>query len=81
MSKTPEPPKPSKDQQKLNDFFNFKINDQKFHQIQQHTRKKVIRFTVTGVIFGFFTEWLLGNGKIYDNIVKKSTMRRLSKYR
>jgi hypothetical protein len=38
-----------------------------------------MRFTITGLVFGFFTEWLLGNGKIYSNIVKKSTMRRLSK--
>lgn len=38
----------------------------------------LLRFAVTGLIFGFFTEWLLGNGKIYDNIIKKTTMRRLS---
>ena len=38
----------------------------------------MIRFAVTGLVFGFFTEWLLGNGKIYDNIIKKTTMRRLS---
>ena len=31
-----------------------------------------------GVIFGFGTEWLLGHGKIYDNIIRRSTMRRLS---
>ena len=37
------------------------------------------RYALTGLIFGFFTEWLLGNGRIYDNIIKKSTMRRLSK--
>ena len=38
----------------------------------------LLRFAVTGIVFGFFTEWLLGNGKIYDNIIKKTTMRRLS---
>jgi hypothetical protein len=38
----------------------------------------MVRFAVTGLIFGFFTEWLLGNGRIYDNIIKKTTMRRLS---
>ena len=37
-----------------------------------------MRFALTGIVFGFFTEWLLGNGKIYSNIIKKSTMRRLS---
>ena len=40
----------------------------------------LLRFAVTGIIFGFFTEWLLGNGKIYDNIIKKTTMRRLSTF-
>lgn len=40
----------------------------------------MIKFGVTGIVFGFFTEWLLGNGKIYDNIIKKTTMRRLSNY-
>lgn len=40
----------------------------------------LLRFAVTGIVFGFFTEWLLGNGKIYDNIIKKTTMRRLSTF-
>lgn len=39
----------------------------------------MVRFALTGLVFGFFTEWLLGNGKIYDNIIKKTTLRRLSK--
>ena len=34
---------------------------------------------ITGLIFGFFTEYLLGNTKIYDNAVDRATMRRLSK--
>lgn len=38
----------------------------------------MLRFTITGLVFGFFTEWLLGNGRIYDNIIKKTTLRRLS---
>lgn len=32
-----------------------------------------------GIAFGFFTEYLLGNTRIYENIVRKATMRRLSK--
>lgn len=55
------------------------MNDGKLEQIRKNSRKQIARFAVTGVVFGFFTEWLLGNSTIYTNIVKKSTMRRLSK--
>lgn len=68
----------SEDAKKLNSFYTFKVDESKFTQIKKNSQKQVIRYALTGLIFGFFTEWLLGNGRIYDNIVKKSTMRRLS---
>lgn len=54
------------------------MDDAKLDQIKKNSRKQIGRFAVTGIVFGFFTEWLLGNSTIYDNIIKKSTMRRLS---
>ena len=48
-----------------------KVDESKFTQIKKNSQKQVIRYALTGLVFGFFTEWLLGNGRIYDNIVKK----------
>ena len=56
------------------------MNEDKLEQIRKRSGRQIGRFAVTGLVFGFFTEWLLGNGRIYDNIIKKSTMRRLSTY-
>jgi hypothetical protein len=47
--------------------------------IKDRTWKNQRRVLFTGIIFGFFTEYLLGNTQIYENIVRKATMRRLSK--
>ena len=68
----------SEDMKKLNSFYSFKVDEPKFQQIRKNSNKQIMRFALTGIVFGFFTEWLLGNGKIYSNIIKKSTMRRLS---
>ena len=68
----------SEDRRKLNSFYTFHIGKDKFDQVRRNANRQIRRFALTGVVFGFFTEWLLGNGKIYSNIVKKSTMRRLS---
>lgn len=68
----------SEDRKKMGDFYNFSMDENKLQQIQKRSRRTMARFAVTGLIFGFFTEWLLGNGRIYDNIIKKTTMRRLS---
>lgn len=68
----------SEDRKKMNSFYTFKMDESKLEQIKQRSSKQVGRFVITGLLFGFFTEWLLGNSTIYDNIVKKSTMRRLS---
>lgn len=62
----------------MGDFYNFAMDENKIQQIQKRSKRMMIRFAITGLVFGFFTEWLLGNGKIYDNIIKKTTMRRLS---
>ena len=70
----------SEDKRKLNNFYSFRVSQDKFHQVNKNANRQIMRFAITGVIFGFFTQWLLGNGKIYSNIVKKSTMRRLSTY-
>jgi len=63
---------------KLNNFYSFRVDESKFQQIRKNSNKQIMRFALTGIVFGFFTEWLLGNGQIYSNIIKKSTMRRLS---
>jgi hypothetical protein len=68
----------SEDRKKIGDFYNFGMDNNKLQQIQKRSRFMMLRFAITGLVFGFFTEWLLGNGKIYDNIIKKTTMRRLS---
>ena len=68
----------SEDKSKLNSFYTFKVDEEKLIEIRKRSGKQIGRFMFTGVLFGFFTEWLLGNGKIYDNIIKKSTLRRLS---
>ncbi len=68
----------SEDSKKMNSFYNFKLGEEKFTQIQKQAKTKLHRFVFVGVVFGFFTEYLLGNSKIYSNIVTKSTMRRLS---
>lgn len=70
----------SEDRKKLGSFYNFSMDENKFKQIQKRSKKQLLRFAITGIAFGFFTEWLLGNSKIYDNIIKKTTMRRLSNY-
>lgn len=62
----------------MNSFYNFNMDESKLKEIQKRSRKTMGRFAVTGFVFGFFTEWLLGNGRIYDNIIKKTTLRRLS---
>ncbi len=48
--------------------------------IKDRTWKNQRRVLFTGIVFGFFTEYLLGNTKIYENIVRKATMRRLSNF-
>jgi hypothetical protein len=62
----------------MGSFYNFQMDEGKIQEIQKRSRRLMMRFAVTGIVFGFFTEWLLGNSKIYDNIIKKTTMRRLS---
>lgn len=68
----------SEDAKKLNDFYTFKMGEDKFQEMKKRTGRNLWRIGLMGVIFGFGTEWLLGNGQIYDNIVKRSTLRRLS---
>lgn len=55
------------------------MDQNKFNEIQKRSNKQIARFIITGLVFGFITEWMLGNSTIYDNIIKKTTMRRLSK--
>lgn len=64
----------------MGSFYSFQMDEAKLTQIRQRSTKQISRFVITGLVFGFFTEWLLGNGRIYHNIIKKSTMRRLSTY-
>ena len=68
----------SEDKKNLNSFYSFKMDQNRFDLIRNRSRKQIFRFALTGVIFGFVTEYMLGNSTIYSNIVKKATMRRLS---
>jgi hypothetical protein len=69
----------SRDRAKLNNFYDFKIDNKKLDTIKDRTWKSQKRVFLIGIAFGFFTEYLLGNTRIYENIVRKATMRRLSK--
>jgi hypothetical protein len=68
----------SEDMKKLGSFYNFQMDEAKFQEIQKRSKKQMMRFAFTGIAFGFLTEWLLGNSTIYSNIIKKTTLRRLS---
>ena len=70
----------SEDRKNLNSYYSFKMDQAKFDLIKSRSRKQISRFAVTGVIFGFITEYMLGNSTIYSNIVKKATLRRLSNF-
>ena len=54
------------------------MDQNRFETIRSRSRKQIFRFALTGIIFGFITEYMLGNSTIYSNIIKKATMRRLS---
>lgn len=73
-----EEKKISRDRAKLKSFYDFKIDDKKLDTIKQRTWSSQKRVFLVGIAFGFFTEYLLGNTRIYENIVRKATMRRLS---
>lgn len=64
--------------ERLGNFYNFSISEQKLSTLEGISKKKAHRYFFTGIIFGFFTQYLLGNTKIYDNAVDRATMRRLS---
>ncbi len=54
------------------------MDQNRFDTIRSRSGKQILRFAITGIIFGFITEYMLGNSTIYSNIIKKATMRRLS---
>ena len=45
----------SKDRAKLNQFYDFKITNEKLEKIKISNNLKVKRFFIGGLIFGFFT--------------------------
>jgi len=45
----------SEDAKKMGSYYNFSVDETKFKEIKKHSRRQLIRFGITGIIFGFFS--------------------------
>ncbi|CAD8116296.1 unnamed protein product [Paramecium sonneborni] len=69
--------KQSKDQEKLGKFYTFEVTAEKLQTVQQKARKMYFKHFRNAFIFGFCIELMITKSRIYENIVRKSTQRRL----
>lgn len=69
----------SRDQQKLHAYYVPNVDEKKLKVLEGHARKLKIKYISRSLVFGFIIEYCLGVSKIYDNINRKTTTRRLSK--
>ncbi|EAR90230.2 hypothetical protein TTHERM_00355770 (macronuclear) [Tetrahymena thermophila SB210] len=67
----------SKDSLKLNKFNTFQITESKFLDSQAKGKKLIFKHFRNAFILGAITEFIIINTRIYDNIIQKSTTRRL----
>jgi mannosyltransferase OCH1-like enzyme len=58
-------------------FYTFDFTQKKWNVAQTKFKSLMIKHFRTGIIMGFFVECLIINTNIYENSVKKSTVRRL----
>ncbi len=62
---------------KLGKFYNFEVSSERFNNVENRANKLIIKHFRNAFIVGFFIEFLVVNTKIFENIVRKSTLRRL----
>ncbi|CAD8162263.1 unnamed protein product [Paramecium octaurelia] len=67
----------SKDQEKLGKFYTFEVTAEKLQTVQQRARSMYFKHFRNAFIFGFCIEFMIIKSRIYENIVRKSTQRRL----
>lgn len=70
-------PKLSKDQRLLNNFYDFSISEQRLKGFETKKNRMIGRYFLIGLGFGLFYETLIVKTSIYENIIKKSTLKRL----
>ena len=62
---------------KVGSFYTFDISEDKFKVIKQMAQKTTWRNIRIGLFWGFFFEALIVATPIYENTVRKATLRRL----
>lgn len=70
----------SRDQMQLNNFYMPNMSDNKLEYLETKVKKNKYKYMGRSFVFGFVLEYFLGVGKIYDNINRKSAIRRLGMF-
>ncbi len=73
-----EKPFISKDKQNLNNFYDFKITEEKLEQAYKRSNKQMKRYFITSIFASFCWEYILLFYGSYDSMITRATLRRLS---
>lgn len=68
----------SRDQKKIGRFYKFEVTEQRFDTVKKMSSRMMWKYLSRGLIFGFLLEALMTQTRIYENIIRSTTMKRLS---
>lgn len=68
----------SRDSQKLNSFYSGIPTEAKLASLENKVAKSKSKYAVRFFVMGFLLEYAFGVGSFYENLNRKSTLRRLS---
>lgn len=64
---------------KLGKFYSFEVSQERFSNFETRANKMVLKHFRNAFIVGAFIEMIVVNTSCYENIIRKSTMKRLGK--
>lgn len=70
----------SKDQQQLHSFYVPNFGEKKLETMEKKVSKNKMKYMGRAFVLGFALEYYLGVGRTYENINRKSVLRRLGTY-
>lgn len=62
---------------KIGKFTNFEVSKERFTNFETRANRMIVKHFRNAFIVGFFIEMIVVNTSCYENIIRKSTMRRL----
>jgi len=65
---------------KLGKFYNFEVSNERFSRFENRANGMVLKHFRNAFIVGFFIEMIVVNTSCYENIIRKSTIRRLGNW-